>query len=177
MKHSIRLLTFLLVLGAIGGITISATSAKRANPDAVKAPKPADSTKAETISWLDFESGFAKAAKENKILLVDVYTDWCGWCKVMDRETYTNTDVVKKINESFVTVKLNPEKARNYTFGDTSMGAADLHKWLGYGETFGYPTTYFMVNPGTSTERYALQGYVEAAQFSQILDTVLGKRK
>src|SRR5690349_18588878 len=67
-----------------------------------------------TVQWLDFESGFAKAKKEHKILLVDVYTDWCGYCKVMDRETYTNDTVIRTLKQHFVTVKLNPEKERKY---------------------------------------------------------------
>jgi thiol:disulfide interchange protein len=140
---------------------------------------PADSTKkvaAAGVSWLDFESGFAKAQKENKILLVDVYTDWCGWCKVMDRETYSNDTIVQKINASFVTVKLNPEKSRVYQFGDKKMTADELHKWLGYGQTFGYPTTYFMVNPGKDEDRYAQVGYMDAKEFGKILDLVITKR-
>lgn len=134
-------------------------------------------TAQEAISWLDFESGFAKAQKEKKMLLVDVYTNWCYWCKVMDKETYTDADIIKKINEHFVTVKLNPEIAKTYKFGDTSMSGDQLHKWLGYGETFGYPTTYFMISPGKSEERYAQMGYMEPAEFTKILDLVLEKKK
>ena len=57
-----------------------------------------------------FESGFVKAKREGKILLVDVYTDWCGYCKKMDRETYTDAKIIEKLNKDFVMVKLNPEK-------------------------------------------------------------------
>ncbi|MBS3914026.1 MAG: DUF255 domain-containing protein [Bacteroidetes bacterium] len=139
---------------------------------------PTDTAKSiEAISWLDFESGYAKALKEKKMLLVDVYTDWCYWCKVMDKETYTDPNIIKKVNANFVTVKLNPEKARVYKFGDTSMAADQLHRWLGYGETFGYPSTYFMVSPGKTEERYAQVGYLEVAEFQKILDIVLGKKK
>ncbi|MBL7811369.1 MAG: DUF255 domain-containing protein [Bacteroidetes bacterium] len=143
----------------------------------VEKDNPTDTTApASTITWLDFESGYAKAAKENKILLIDVYTDWCGWCKVMDRETYTNAEVIQAVNKDFVTVKLNPEKNRTYKFGDKSMAADELHAWLGYGRTFGYPTTYFMMKPGSTEERYSQAGYLEAPQFMKILTIVLGKK-
>ncbi|MCC7299201.1 MAG: DUF255 domain-containing protein [Bacteroidia bacterium] len=132
---------------------------------------------AETIEWLDFESGYAKAAKENKMLMIDVYTDWCGWCKVMDKKTFSNDTIIAKLNQSFVMVKMNPEKARNYTFGDKTMAASDLHVWLGYGKTFGYPTSYFMIAPGTSDERYAQVGYLEPWEFSGIIDIILSKKK
>jgi thioredoxin-related protein len=128
------------------------------------------------LSWLDFESGYAKAVKENKILLIDVYTDWCGWCKVMDRTTYSNDTIIDLINASYVPVKLNPEKNRTYTFGDKTMSAVELHKWLGYGQTFGYPTTYFLVQPGKTEERYAQVGYLEVAEFAGILEQVKAKK-
>lgn len=130
-----------------------------------------------TLSWLDFESGYALAKKENKILLIDVYTDWCGWCKVMDRKTYTNDTIIRKLNKSFVMVKLNPEKDRTYTFDDKTMGAAELHQWLGYGKTFGFPSTYFMIEPGKSEERYTQVGYLDPWDFAGILDIILSKRK
>ncbi len=56
-----------------------------------------------------FEDALAKAKSEDKILIVDVYTDWCGWCKKMDKEAYSNQDVKDLIAGSFVFVKLNAE--------------------------------------------------------------------
>jgi uncharacterized protein YyaL (SSP411 family) len=167
------LLPSLLILFGIGFVTASIDTDIK--PVKVKA-KTAQNGEVKTLNWLDFESGYAKAVKENKMLLIDVYTDWCGWCKVMDRTTYSNDTVIDLINASFVAVKLNPEKDRTYTFGDTSMKSAELHRWLGYGQTFGYPTTYFMVAPGKRDERYAQVGYMEAAEFAGILQMVLDKK-
>ncbi len=128
------------------------------------------------ITWLDYEQGYNKAVRENKKLLVDVYTDWCGWCKVMDRETYTNAEVIKKINTHFVTIKLNPEKARNYSFGKSTMTSEQLHSWLGYGRTFGYPTTYFVHNPGSSMERQSAAGYLPPTEFLEVLNQVINAK-
>lgn len=129
-----------------------------------------------SITWLDFETGYNKAVQENKILLVDVYTDWCYWCKVMDRETYTDTLVIEKVNRHFVTVKLNPEKNGTFRFADTTMDNVELFRWLGYGNTYGFPTTYFWLHPGKTAERYSLAGYNEPADFLPILDKIIVKK-
>lgn len=53
----------------------------------------------------------------DKLLLVDVYTDWCSWCKVMDQKTYSDPYVAKFLNDNFICVKLNAEdKAEGTTF-------------------------------------------------------------
>ena len=132
--------------------------------------------KTQEIKWLDFESGYIKAKKENKILLIDVYTDWCGWCKVMDRETYTNDTVIQAINKDFVTVKLNPEKYRYYVMEGDSFSSTELHAWLGYGKKFGFPTTYFMVKPGKTEERYASIGFSKPYEFMDILNQMVTKK-
>ncbi len=56
-----------------------------------------------------FEAVVAEAAKSNKLVMVDAYTDWCGWCKVMDRETFSNAEVGNYINERFVSTKVDME--------------------------------------------------------------------
>lgn len=63
---------------------------------------------------VDFSSNWnaslIKAKKENKYILIDFYTDWCGWCKVQDTATWEDPMVAEYINENFVAVKLNAEK-------------------------------------------------------------------
>ena len=43
----------------------------------------------ETITWFEWEEGINKSAEENKKIIVDLYTQWCGWCKKMDKTTYS----------------------------------------------------------------------------------------
>lgn len=60
-------------------------------------------------SWDELK---AKAAEEGKPFFVDVYTDWCHWCKVMDKKTFQNPDVAEYANEHYIAYKLNAEKGR-----------------------------------------------------------------
>ena len=43
------------------------------------------------IKWISFEEAVAKTSENPKMILVDLYTDWCGWCKKMDRDTYSRS--------------------------------------------------------------------------------------
>lgn len=127
------------------------------------------------LSWLDMESGYEKARKEGKILMIDMYTDWCGWCKVMDRKTFSNDTIKNYLKKYFVTVKMNPEKAHTFILGKDTFDQSQLHSWLGYGRTFGYPTIYFWLKPGESEERYAAIGFNESWDFISILEQVQKK--
>ncbi len=75
----------------------------------------------ETIQWMTFEEAVAANQTTQKKFLVDVYTDWCGWCKVMDRKTFTNPEIVSYINEHFYAVKLNAEQRETIHFNDVDF--------------------------------------------------------
>ena len=61
------------------------------------------------INWLTIEQANAKLQVESKPVIIDLYTNWCYWCKVMDKKTYNNSKVISYINENFYAVKLNAE--------------------------------------------------------------------
>ena len=63
---------------------------------------------AQELHWYSWNEGYKKAKKENKIILLDTYTEWCGWCKVMDKDTYTVKEVKDKIADDFIPIKLRP---------------------------------------------------------------------
>lgn len=70
----------------------------------------------ETIQWMDFEEAVAACAKQPKKIFVDVYTNWCGWCKRMDQTTFADTAVAKYMNENYYAVKFNAERTDTVTF-------------------------------------------------------------
>lgn len=58
----------------------------------------------------DFDGAKKMAAKQNKLIFIDAYTDWCGWCKKMDKETFSDSLVGKFMNDHFIPVKINMEQ-------------------------------------------------------------------
>ena len=65
----------------------------------------------EEITWShDFDASLSQAQKENKLVFVDFYTDWCGPCKLLDKETFKDAKFADVINKDFIAVKLNAEQ-------------------------------------------------------------------
>jgi|WetSurMetagenome_2_1015567.scaffolds.fasta_scaffold300273_2 thioredoxin-related protein len=64
----------------------------------------------EKIKWYSFEEAYNLNKKKQKKIFVDVYTDWCGWCKKMDATTFTNPEIVKYMNDNFYAVKMDAER-------------------------------------------------------------------
>lgn len=68
------------------------------------------------IDWLSWEEAVARSEQEPRKMIVDVYTDWCGWCKRMDKTTFEDPAVVDYVNENFYAVKLNAEQREPIRF-------------------------------------------------------------
>lgn len=64
---------------------------------------------AQHINWLTFEEAIALQKKKPKKIMMDVYTNWCGPCKMLDKNTFQNPDVVKYVNEHYYAVKFDAE--------------------------------------------------------------------
>ena len=123
------------------------------------------------INWVDFNSGFAQAQSEGKIAIIDCYTEWCGWCKVMDKKTFTNQEVIDRINEKYVAIKFNPELPGKYEIGaQDSVSGKELLMGLSNNKPSGYPTFFYFV-PQTK-KMFQVPGYKEPKDLLTILDNV-----
>lgn len=74
------------------------------------------------INWMTWDEVQVAMKKEPRKVWVDIYTDWCGWCKVMDKKTFSNPDVIKYMNEHFYAVKFNAEHNKDVMFQGTKYG-------------------------------------------------------
>jgi thioredoxin-related protein len=103
------------------------------------------------VNWISFEKAVELNKQNPKPLLIDVYTDWCGWCKKMDKTTYKNVVLVKYINDNFYAVKLDGEGKEDITYKDYTFKYKGQGR-RGYNEfaaallngKLSYPTTVFM---------------------------------
>lgn len=87
----------------------------------------------EKILWMSWEEAMAADQQAHKKKLVDLYTDWCGWCKRMDSSTFQDPEVVAYINANFYPIKFNAEQKNqvvhdNYTFKFVDNGRRGFHE-------------------------------------------------
>src|SRR5688572_2747263 len=61
------------------------------------------------VKWLSFKEAQEKNKEVKKPFIIDLYTDWCGWCKHMMRTTYSNEGLANYINTYFYPVKFDAE--------------------------------------------------------------------
>ena len=116
------------------------------------------------LKWRSWDVGLKESGTAKKPVLVDVYTDWCGWCKRMDRDVYGKTEVSDYLAKKFVVVKLNAESESPASYDGRPYTERSLATKF---RVNGYPTTIFL---GTSGEHLVnVPGYVPADDFLVLL--------
>ena len=70
----------------------------------------------EGIRWMNWEEVQSALQKEKKPVIVDVYTTWCHWCKVMDKKTFSKQEVIDYINKNYYAVKFDAEHKNPISF-------------------------------------------------------------
>ncbi len=103
------------------------------------------------VNWITFDQAVAKSKTQARPIFIDAYTDWCGWCKVMDKNTCETRRLPTLLNEKFYAVKFNAEQheyvvynGKTYKFvasgrsGYHELAAALLNNQLSY------PTVVFL---------------------------------
>ncbi|MBL4706853.1 MAG: DUF255 domain-containing protein [Flavobacteriales bacterium] len=75
----------------------------------------------EKIEWLSFEEAVKRNETKPKKFIVDVYTSWCGWCKRMDANTFTNPVIIGYIKDNYWAVKLNAERKDTVVLGSQTF--------------------------------------------------------
>lgn len=81
-------------------------------------------SKSAKINWMTVEEVQEKMKTEPRKVYVDIYTDWCHWCKVMDKKTFASKDVIEYMNANYYCIHLNAESKNIITFNDKKYGLA-----------------------------------------------------
>jgi thioredoxin-related protein len=125
------------------------------------------------VNWISFEEAMEKSKTEKRKIFIDVYTDWCGWCKVMDKNTFNDPKVAQMLNEKFYAVKFNAEQREDIIFQGTTFkfvanGNSGYHELAAalLNNQLSYPTVVFMDEEFRMIQ--PLPGYRKAPEFHMI---------
>ncbi|NRB49254.1 MAG: DUF255 domain-containing protein [Saprospiraceae bacterium] len=135
----------------------------------------------DSITWYSWEEAMELQKENPKKIFIDVYTDWCGWCKRMDKTTFKNKAVAKVMNEHFYAVKFNAEQKESIEYKDHTLkylpnaGRRGVHE-LAYAlldGRMGYPSFVYLDENG---DRITISpGYKDAKAIQKELTFVGGE--
>jgi thioredoxin-related protein len=145
------LLAIGLVFLSVSGVTDPSKSADK--PEGKK-----------EFNWLRYDEGLKQASKNDKLVFIDVYTNWCGFCKKMDRETFSDKMIMNYLDEHFVMVKLNAESKEKMVLPGGSLSGRQVARSFA---VRGYPTFVFLNSNGDKI--YARSGYHPPNSFIYLL--------
>ena len=123
----------------------------------------ANSVAANSISWMSVEEAAGKLQQEQRPVLIDLYTTWCGWCRQMDKRTYSNKKVAEYLQDKFYPVRVDAETHAVITWGgrtyqfNPQYRSNEFAMYLTHGR-LEFPTTIIIV-PGQ--EPQAIPGFME----------------
>lgn len=147
------------------------------------ASSPQDTIHGKNVKWMTFEEAVAAttaakaAGKKPKKIFMDIYTDWCGWCKKMDAETFEKPQVASYLNENFYPVKFNAEQKESIEFAGNTFkfvanGRRGYHELAAalLGGKMSYPTVVFAHFNGNNFELLQrIPGYLDIPTFDMIM--------
>jgi uncharacterized protein YyaL (SSP411 family) len=134
---------------------------------------------AQEVKWYTFEQAVELNKKEPRKIMVDVYTNWCKWCKEMDKNTFNNPIIAEYLNSTYYAVKFNAEQKESITIDTTTFkyiaqgnsGYHELAVALLNGQ-MSYPSVVFL------NEKVQIfhvnKGYRAAKEFDEILKFIGG---
>ena len=125
-------------------------------------------TETEVINWVSITEAYKMNKKEPRKIFVDVYTNWCGWCKKMDKETFADPEVVDMVNEKFYAVKLNAENTDPIIMAGDTTTAQMIARSMG---VTGYPTIVYIKEDFKTIQ--PVPGYQNAKKFKDTLEKIL----
>ena len=112
---------------------------KKAKDEKVSSNSPSNGKE---VKWLSFEEAQKLADKNPKKIFVDVYTDWCGWCKKMDKSTLRDPIITEYLDKKYYSVKLNAESDKKVVYKGKEITERQLASKIF--KASGYPTTVYL---------------------------------
>jgi thioredoxin-related protein len=117
------------------------------------------------INWVTIEEAQKLTEQEPRKIIMDVYTDWCGWCKKMDKTTFSDEKVVDYVNKNFYAVKFNAEADKTFDFKGQEFTNPQFTRAL---RVSGYPTVVFFAEDFSKFQ--PVSGFRQAKEFLEMLE-------
>lgn len=124
-----------------------------------------------SLQWMTLQEAKEKLKEQPRLILMDIYTDWCYWCKVMDKSTYTNKELVAYVQDKFYAVKFNAEMKSSVEWNgqqfkyNEAYHVNELSLSLTQGQ-LSFPTTV-IITPDNQAQ--FLSGYLKPSELEPIL--------
>jgi thioredoxin-related protein len=132
-------------------------------------------TAQEEVKWYSIEEAIQLTSQEPRVLVIDVYTDWCGWCKRMEATTFSNPEIAAMMNKYFYPVKLDAEGKEDIVIGGKTYkfvpsGRSGYHEMAAIVTRgrLSYPTISYVDAQGKVLQ--AAPGYKTPEQFKVFLE-------
>jgi thioredoxin-related protein len=145
-----------------GGIAVALAGGARLSEDAVAGG---------AVGWMTVEQAAEKLQQDQRPVLIDLYTTWCGWCREMDRKTYSSKKVAAYLGEKFYTVKVDAEtraeitwQGRTYAY-NPQYRSNEFAVFLTHGR-LEFPTT-IIIPPGEAPQ--AIPGFMEPGDLEPLV--------
>ncbi|GEQ85363.1 thioredoxin [Patiriisocius marinistellae] len=132
------------------------------------------------INWITMDEALAAQEEVPKKIFMDVYTKWCGPCKMLDKNTFSNQDLIKYVNKNFYAVKFNAEGPDPITYQDFTYtnpqyrpdrkGRNATHFFADALKLAGYPSLVFFEDDGNLIQ--SVPGYKTAQQLELYLKMI-----
>ncbi len=164
MKTIIKLSVLLLLFSCNKSSTKNTAAEKTTTIQPVVTETTPEEDK-DQIKWMSYDEAVKHSKKKPRKIFVDVYTDWCGWCKKMDQTTLKDPKITAYMNKKYYSVKLNAESDKIISFQGKAMTERELA-----GKVFkisGYPSTVYLESDEKIIQ--PVPGYMDVPTLDKIL--------
>ena len=139
---------------------------------------PVSAQNAEKVKWYTIEEALKLNAAAPRKIMIDIYTDWCGWCKKMDAETFDHPVIARYINKNFYPVKFDAESSSPVTFGENTFvnqgvgsGRKTTHQFASALGVTGYPSVAYFT--GDNKLIWVVSNFFTAEQIEPLLHFIV----